>query len=424
MNLLERLVKGAEYRSGLANPQGWLVDAMSGAPSYSGKRVTPQSSVGLHTVFSAVTYISDAVAQLPLKVYRDLAGETVEARDHRAWRMLHDKPNPVTGADRFWSTVTTQLLLWGNAFIELIRNDSGLVEELWLLDPAQITVNWNANTRTKKYVLENESGRRRIYSSDDVLHVFGTSLNGLMGLSRISECRQMLGTALARDEFEGGFYQRGATLRGVIEHPNRVGETGLKNIRESFTKIYSGSSKAHQTGVLEEGASFKPLNMTMKDLEFVAAQQLSASQVAVMFKLPPSFLGGTSGDSLTYATVEGNQIQFAQYAVTAPAVAIAKAVSANQAIFPFGSWYCEFVLEGLMRGDAHSRGEFYKALRECDAITPNEIRARENMPPKPGGDDLKAHVPAPLAAAPDPAGNGNGNGTLPEPLPNPIGAGG
>jgi HK97 family phage portal protein len=229
-------------------------------------------------------------------------------------------------------------------------------------------------------------GQTNLYGGDDVLHITGLSLNGLIGESVISRCRNTFGTVLAREDFEGGFYGRGATVRGVIQHPQRIGDDAIKNLRESWTAIFGGSKNAHQTVVLEEGAQFAPISMPLSDMEFVAAQQLSRTDIAVMFKLPPAYLGGSTGDSLTYATVEANQVQFATNAVAPWANVIAKAVGSDPGIFPFQSWYPEFVLEGIMRGDHGSRAAWYKSLAEVRAITPNEIRERENMPPLPDGD--------------------------------------
>jgi HK97 family phage portal protein len=412
MGFLDQLIRGAEYRSvtsTLANPSMWLADAFGSSKTSSGQRVTAQKAIGLAPVWAAVSFIAESgIGMLPFKVYRTLPntdGEVVVAEEHRAWRMLHNQPNPITPANRFWSTVTVHLLLWGNAFLVKVRSDlTGLVEELWLLDPSTVTVEWNGFE--KRFVEQTASGQRNQYSGDDVLHITGLSMNGLIGESVISRCRNTLGTALAREEFEGGFYGRGATIRGFIQHPQRIGDDAIKNLRESWTAIFGGTSKAHQTAVLEEGATYQAISMPMSDMEFVAAQQLSRTDIAVMFKLPPSYLGGSTGDSLTYATVEANQIQFAQNAVAPWANTIAKAVGADPGIFPFQSWYPEFVLEGLMRGDHNARAGFYTAMFNLKddegrrAMSVDEIRAKENMSP---AETPPQPTPQPAPPQPNPA---------------------
>src|SRR4051794_6680164 len=101
MGFWQRLGFGSlheERASGLAQPQEWMHDAFGGAPSPSGKRVTVDRALSLSPVWSAVQIISEAVAQCPLKVYRDVDGQPVPAEQHQAWRYLHDKPNQFTPA--------------------------------------------------------------------------------------------------------------------------------------------------------------------------------------------------------------------------------------------------------------------------------------------------------------------------------------
>ena len=106
--------------------------------------------------------------------------------------------------------------------------------------------------------------------------------------------------------------------------------------------------------MLEEGATFNPITAPLEDMQFVEATQMSKTEIAVLFKLPPSYLGGSTGDCLTYQTIEGNKIQLATQAIAPVANNIAQFLSHDFTIFPFQSWYAEFVLEGMLRGD--SRG--------------------------------------------------------------------
>lgn len=390
---LARKLLGAEYRSGLANPAGWLVDAFSTSASFSGQRVTSRDSLGQTHVWSAVNLICGQVAQLPLKVYRELPedGGKVEAPAHRAWKLLHDKPNSaVPSAGVFWATLTAHLLLYGNAFLEKTRDPfTGLVDELWLLDPASTVIEWDARTRSKRYYQDTMEGRK-YWSVSDVLHVYQFSLDGIMGLSPIAENRQTIGTALAREQFEGGFYKRGAVMAGVLEHPGTVGK-GVSGLREQFASLFAGSGRSFQTPVLEEGMTYKPLTMHMNDLQFVESKQLSAAEIANIFNIPHSYLGGSTGESLTYKTVEGNKIQLAQTAVAPRATTIAAALSQDSGIFPQTNVFsAEFVMEGLLRGDSGSRASFYKSGIDTGWMLKSEARSRENLPPQPGIDATPA----------------------------------
>lgn len=403
--------------SGLATPQVWLADALAGAAAPSGKRVSVQSAMGLAPVWAAVSIIAEQIGQLPLKVYKNVDGEDVEAQGSRGWRLLHDKPNSHTPAGRFWSTVAAHLLLWGNAFIVKRRDSLGLVDELHLLKPAEVTVFYNPGTGEKLFRHQPTDGSKpRDYSADDLLHIFGLSLDGIVGESVIAHCKASLGAALARDEYEGTFYARGTNLAGVLQHPQKLSKDAAVNLKESFDALYGrGSATAHGVPVLEEGMTFVPISSPMKDLEFVAAQQLSRTDIAVMFKLPPNTLGGSSGDSLTYSTVELNQQHIAIHAISPVTTTISQALTYDPAILPQTIFSCAFLLDAMMRADSKTRAEVY-ALGLDPAkgwLNREEVRRRENLYPaddSPAVEDVVApQVPPGLPdVTPQPALNGSG----------------
>ena len=387
-----------EYRSGLAYPSEALLEAMGVRSTFSGERVTRDKALGLAAVFSAVEKISEAIGSLPLKVFRVMDDdERVPAQTHRSWRMLHDMPNEYTTAHTFWSTVAGQILLGGNSFILKERDpQTGMVEQLWLINPEQVTVEWNG---TKTFLVQEGFIQKR-YTVDDILHIMGFSLDGVVGCSRIAYCRQSLGTALARSRFEGEFYARGGKFPGVVEYPGRLGKQGVENMAAGFAEKHSGRGNATASPSLKKGATFKVTGMSLEDMQFVESAQLSRSDIATMFNLPAAYSNASSGDSLTYATTESNQIQFATQAVAPLTNRIARALSSDPAILSWNVMYCEFVLEGLLRADMKTRAEYWKTLKEMGVVDEAYIAARENLPAPPPKPKPVA-PPAPLQMVPE-----------------------
>jgi HK97 family phage portal protein len=400
-----------EYRvaSGLANPANWLVDALSTATASSGEKVTQSSALGLAAVFSAVEKISEAVGSLPFKVYRMVDDDTVEARGHRSWRMIHDKPNSDTDARTYWSTVAAQLLLEGDSLSWKERDPfTGEVEELYLLDTSQFVIEWDNGVKVFK---NTQTGRR--FGTDQILHVMGFSLNGLHGCSRITYCRETLGTALGRARFEGEFYAQGGMFQGVIEYPGRLGEQGTKNLANAMQSRHGGPGNRHKTPVLEENATFKSIGMSLADMQFVENAQMSKADIATMFNLPASYLNASSGDSLTYATTESNQIQFGQMAVAPIAGRIASAVTNDPGILPQNVMYAEHVLEALYRADMKTRAEYWASMKATLNLDPAYIARRENIPVS----ALKKPDPVPAPAQMEPPMDGDAAQVMHLPVP-------
>lgn len=383
----------AEFRaSTLANPSAELISAFTGGLTNAGERVTVNSALGLSGVWSAVTLISDALSVLPLKCYRtDDNGDPLEANQHRSWRMLHDRPNEITGAEVFWPTAALNRLLWGNVFIEKERGPDGLVNQLWLEPPDGMSVLIDRQNGRKVF-RKGTSQTFKEWTSDNMIHIMGPSTDGLLGLSPISVCKQGFAVAMARDKFESTFYGRGATIRGIVQHPGALGETGMKNLRESLNALWGGAANSGDIGVLEEAATFQSVSMPLSDMEFVASKQLTATEIASIFHIPAAYLGGSTGDSLTYATTESNKTHFATFALAPIANAIAKALSQDAGIFPQqNTFYAEFVMEGFLRADTATRAAYYeKALEPTKGwLTRAEVRRLENRaerddePPEP-----------------------------------------
>lgn len=397
MSLLNRVAGAPEYRvtptATLSNAPEWLINAFtSTATTYSGQTVSLDKALTLTPFRSAVQLISETVGLLPLKVYRDIDdGEKDAARGHRAWRMLHDKPNASTPAGRFWSTVATDLLIYGNAYLQKLRDPGGLVVELWRRDPRYMTVEWDDGMKLKRF-REDGPYLRRTWTDEDLLHIFGWSTNGLTGESVLYRGRNTIGNAIAREEFEGGFYKRGTVLSLVVKHPGTLKDAGIQRLKGMFQSLYGGSANAHGTPVLEEGATVESVSPTLRDLQFEEAQQRSRTDIAVMFHVPPAFLGGSTGDSLTYSTIESNMTQYVEQAVAPITNTIEQSLAADPGVFPFPSWFPEFALDGLLRADSQSRANFYNIMHRIGAMTSNEIRGKENLPPKSGGEVLAPTV--------------------------------
>jgi HK97 family phage portal protein len=399
-----------------------MFDAFSASPTLSGERVSVESSLAMADVFAAVNLICEEVSKLPLKVYRDLSLSPdnpqtgiEEQNQHRAWRMLHDLPNPYTPSHRFWSTLASHLLLWGNGFIEKLRDMDGLVVELRLVHPSRVDVLFNEEAGLKAYRVTRMSGTQEPLMGDDrILHVFGVSCDGIFGLSPIQQSREALGIVKARERFEGEMYSGHPYASGVIQHPNKLGTDAPKRIRENWRVIYGrGSRDRGGVAVLEEGATYKSISAPLADMQYVENSQLSKTQIANIFKLPPTYIGGSLGDSMTYQTVEANRIWLASQTIAPLVNNIAQYVSHDSSIFPFPSWYCAFDLSESTQGDSKTRAEVWQLYKDMGVVDATLIAEREGLPPPPKPKP-KPVPPALLAAAQPPSA---GNGTIPSVVP-------
>ncbi len=169
-------------------------------PTSSGRAVTEQSVMQMTAVYSCVWLLAEAVAGLPLHVYRqDACGSKVKAVDHPLYRLLHDEPNPEMTSFVFCETLMTHLLLWDNAYAQVIRNGLGEVIGLYPLMPNRMSVGRDSAGRLyceyQRTSDEPPSARyeRVVLSPAEVLHIPGLGFDGLVGYSPIAMAKNAIG---------------------------------------------------------------------------------------------------------------------------------------------------------------------------------------------------------------------------------------
>lgn len=226
--------------------------------STAGKPVTERSAMQMTAVYSCVRILSEAVAGLPLHLYRYKEdGGKEKALDHPLYHLLHDEPNPEMSSFVFRETLMTHLLLWGNAYAQIIRNGKGEVIALYPLMPDRMTVDRDKNGRLYyKYTKSNDDAPTMengsvILDPSDVLHVPGLGFDGLVGYSPIAMAKNAIGLAIAAEEYGSKFYANGAAPSGVLEHPGTIKDPA--RVRDSWNSTFGGSSNSHKVAVLEEG---------------------------------------------------------------------------------------------------------------------------------------------------------------------------
>lgn len=386
MSLVGRIVNGPRPRAQLGPEETlWIREAFFAARSGTGQQVTVDRAMHLDSVFAAVRRRAEGVGTLPLKVYQRTRGGRgrVEAWFEPVYRLLHDEPNPEMPAVNVWSLVETHMSTWGNAYLGKERERRQVVG-LWPLRPEGMRVSRENGRKVYRY--RNERGIEREYPAEDVIHIMGLSLDGLVGLSPIAYARETIGAALAGTEFSSRFFRNSAVPRGVIKVPDELGEDAANRLRDQWNAAHQGIPNMHRVAILEGGAEFQPISMPLEDAQFVEQAKLSVQQVARIFGVPPELIGGESGGSLTYSTVEGQALHFLTHGLRPSLVRIEQALARDRDLFPGEgrALYPEFVAEAMLRTDAKTRAEIYAQALDPQKgwMSRAEVRARENLPPE------------------------------------------
>jgi HK97 family phage portal protein len=355
----------------------YLAELFGARPSVSGQSVTATSATRVAAVHACVQLIAETTASLPLAPYRRLddGGKVVDT-EHPLYSVLHNKANQVQTAMEFREQFVASCLLTGNGYALKTMNGAGAITELLPLAPESVRPVPLVNGRIR-YEVTTDSGTR-IYTQDEILHLRYRSTDGYTGISPIAEARDVIGTAMAQQEFEGGFFKQGAKPSGVLQHPQRLGPDQLKNIQETFQQKHGGSANMNKLLVLEEGMQYQQISMSQRDAEYIESRRLTIDDICRIFRVPPPMVGVLQ--DATYSNISEQSRMLVSHTLRPWFVRIEQAM--NEALLtPRGrrTHFIEHNAEGLLRGNQEERFNAYRVAREWGWLSVNEIRRTENM---------------------------------------------
>ncbi|MGI5892084.1 MAG: phage portal protein [Bacillota bacterium] len=351
----------------------------------SGKAVNERTAMQTTAVYACVRILAEAIAGLPLHVYRykDDGGKE-KALSHPLYYLLHAEPNPEMTSFVFRETLMSHLLLWGNAYAQVIRDGAGRVLALYPLLPSKMTVDRTSSGQLF-YEYRTDTGSV-ILRPEDVLHIPGLGFDGLIGYSPIAMAKNAIGMAIACEEYGASFFAKGANPGGVLEHPGVVKDP--KRVRESWNAVYQGSANAHRIAVLEEGMKFQAIGIPPEQAQFLETRKFQINEIARIFRVPPHMVGDLEKSS--FSNIEQQSLEFVKYTLD-PWVARWEQAIQKALFLPSERriYFAKFNVDGLLRGDYQSRMNGYATARQNGWLSANDIRELEDMnriPAEDGGD--------------------------------------
>ena len=359
----------------------------------SGKAVTERSAMQMTAVYSCVRILSEAVAGLPLHLYKytDSGGKAM-ALDHPLYHLLHDEPNPEMSSFVFRETLMTHLLLWGNAYAQIIRNGKNEIVALYPLMPNKMTVDRDEAGRLyyTYYRGSDEAIKDKDFAvtlhSSDVLHIPGLGFDGLVGYSPIAMAKNAIGMAIACEEYGAKFFANGAAPGGVLEHPGTIKDP--QRVRESWQSTFGGSGNANKIAVLEEGMKYTPIGISPEQAQFLETRKFQINEIARIFRVPPHMVGDLEKSS--FSNIEQQSLEFVKYTLDPWVIRWEQSIQRSLLSADEKSrYFVKFNLEGLLRGDYQSRMNGYAIGRQNGWMSANDIRELENLdriPEEDGGD--------------------------------------
>ena len=378
MKILSNIFKSRDKPTNRVN--GNAYSFLMGTSS-SGRRVTERTAMQMTAVYSCVRILSETLASLPLHIYESFETNSRKAIKHPLYKLLHDEPNPEMTSFIFRETLMTHLLLWGNAYAQIIRNGKGEVLALYPLMPDRMRVDRDEYGQLYyEYMLSDsdanakESGAVRL-STQDILHIPGLGFDGLVGYSPIAMAKNAIGMAIATEEYGAAFFANGATPSGILTHPGVI--KNPEAMRESWSKGFGGRN-SHKVAILEEGMNYTPISIAPNEAQFLETRKFQLNEIARIFRVPPHMVGDLEKSS--FSNIEQQSLEFVKYTLD-PWVSRFEQAMTRRLLTDDEKkkYYIKFNVDGLMRGDYQSRMNGYATARQNGWMSANDIRALENL---------------------------------------------
>ena len=340
----------------------------------SGKAVNERTAMQASAVYACVRILAESVAGLPLHVFERTADGSKSVKpEHPLFHLLHDESNHEMTSFVFREALMSHLLLWGNAYAQIIRDGRGLPVALYPLLPDRVSVDRDQSGELT-YTYQSDKGQIKL-RHDNVLHIPGLGFDGLIGYSPIAMAKNSIGMALATEEYGAAFFANGANPGGVLEHPGVLKDRD--RLRESWQSQFSGAN-AHKVAVLEEGLKFHQMSIPPEQAQFLETRKFQINEIARIFRVPPHMVGDLEKSS--FSNIEQQSLEFVKYTLD-PWVVRWEQSLGQALILPSekNRVFIKFNLDGLLRGDYQSRMQGYSTGIQNGFMSVNDVRGLEDM---------------------------------------------
>ena len=340
--------------------------------------VTTDNALRVSDAYACVRVLADSISSLPLHVYRRTSQGRLPAGENARAVQLLNRPSPGSTSVDLISQVLVHLNVHGDAFVGKYRADGEIVQ-LGLISPESIQVELRGQRIV--YLLDTVKGRTE-HGPDDILHIKAMSLDGLRGLSPVMQCRVALGLSSSLQQSAKVYTEKGSKPSGVLTAPHGATQA-LEQVAAAWNAKHGGVENMHRVAVVAGDVKFEPVAFSADDSQFLQQRELSAREVARIFRVPAWAIDAPTGDSLTYANVGEQNRALVTHSLRPWLVRIERAISNDSDLCPGGT-YVQFDLDGLLRADAKTRAETYTQALAPDTgwMRRDEVRELEDLPPE------------------------------------------
>lgn len=361
------------------------------------KLTPPDAALQISAVFACVEILAQTISTLPLYVYRDKGGVRVPDKMSRLWLLLHESPNRWMTPSEFLSAMVVNRMLRGNAYALIERDSAGEPIALVPLSPDQMEVSVVEGGEVYVYY---QDGDITALAPENVIHWKGLG-NGFLGLSKLDFMRATTNEAIRAQDNANSLYGKGSKPTGVLQTDSKLSAEQVAALMTRFQM--SMTSSGGGLIIADRGLKYSQMSLSPADAQLLETRRFTIEEICRWFGVP-GVLVGTTGQTTWGSGIEQIVSGFHKFTIGPLCKQLEQAL--ERRLKNYEPITIEFKMDGLLRTDPASRAAFYSTMSQNGAMTRNEIRRLENLPPVEGGDELTAQsnlVPLRKLGAVEPA---------------------
>lgn len=342
--------------------------------------ITEEGALNLSAVWACVRILSETVGTLPIHLYKRTDKGRERQYAHACHKLLQI-PNSFSNRFDLMHHLMISCALWGNGYARIHRGKDSRPIRLQLIHPAKVEPILNTNEELF-YRLDNG----KLLPNDELIHLRGLSTNGIKGKSSIAVHRDNLSLTMAAQEYGERFFNQGGNMSGVFKYPSTLKPEAYQRLKKDLVAQSVGLHNAHIPLLLEGGMTYERISIPPEDAQFIATRKFQKTEIATIYGIPPHMIADL--ERATNNNIEHQGMEFVTYCLMPYLVRLEEEFNRKLLRYDeFEEYYFLFGLNGLLRGDAKTRSEYYKNMNFVGAMNANEIRSFEDMNAYEGGDE-------------------------------------
>lgn len=366
-------------------PYSALFESLGLGKSDAGVLVNEKQAMRLTTAFACINIISTDLSTIPFGVFQKMPdGSVREATEHRLYGMLHDQPNSKMSSTTFRGAILASVLGWGNGYAFIRRDKAARPLSLEML-PSDRTCPALVDGQLIYITTATKDGMPESIDPQNMLHITGLTMDGLVGLSPIGTCKNAFGLAIAAEKFGAQFFGNGSRATGVFTHPGELDAEAYENIKKSIREQATGES-ALRPLILEEGMQWEQMTIAPNDAQFLQTRQFQRVEIAALYRVAMHLLQDLQ--RATNNNIEHQSLDHLRYTLRPWAVRLEQEVDRKLLSGPFQS---QHDFNEFQRGDYASQTAGLQTLRNIGVYSANDcLRVlRQNPIPAAEGGDVR-----------------------------------